>query len=171
MSLVLHFHPLSSYCQKVLIALYENGTPFEKRIVDLGNAESRAALLALWPVGKMPVLRDEARDRTVPETSIIIEYLVRHYPGPAALLPSDPDLGRRTRLADRFYDLHVSDHMQKIVGDRRRPVGKGDAFGVEQARAKLATAYDMLEKDMAKKTWAMGDQFTMADCAAAPALF
>src|SRR3954470_21555903 len=103
MSLVLYFHPLASYCQKVLIALYEGGTPFKTKLVDFGNPESTAAFRALWPVGKMPVLRDIARDRTLPESSIIIEYLALHYPGPSALIPADPDLALATRLADRFY--------------------------------------------------------------------
>lgn len=171
MSLRFFFHPLASYCQKVLIALYENGTPFEPRMVDLGNEASRAAFLALWPIGKMPVLRDEARDRTVPESSIIIEYLAQHHPGPTALIPADPDLALQTRLADRFYDLYVHDPMQRIVGDKLRPAGKADPHGVEAARAQLRTSYDMIDRDMAAKSWAMGEAFTLADCAAAPPLF
>jgi glutathione S-transferase len=171
MSLKLFFHPLASFCQKVLIALYENDTPFEPHVVDLGDETSRAAFKALWPVGKMPVLRDEARDRTVPESSIIIEYLGRHYPGPVALIPSDADAALRTRLADRFYDLYVHEPMQRIVGDRLRPAGKSDPLGVETARAQLRLAYDMIDADMAAKTWAMGDAFTLADCAAGPPLF
>jgi glutathione S-transferase len=170
MPLELHFHPLSSFCQKVLVAFYENDTPFEPRLVDFSNEASRAALLALWPVGKIPVLRDTARDRTIPESSIIIDYLAQHYPGRTALIPADPDLARRTRLADRFYDLYVEQPMQKIVGDTFRPAGLNDPHGVGEARALLETAYGMIDADMATKRWAMGDAFTMADCAAAPAL-
>ena len=171
MSLKLFFHPLSSFCHKVLIALYENDTAFEPHIVDLGNEISRAEFLQVWPIGKFPVLRDEARDQTIPESSIIIEYLAQHYPGKAALVPADADLARETRLRDRYYDLHVQVPMQKIVGDRLRPEGKNDPHGVGQAKASLMTAYTMIEQDMATQTWAMGDQFSMADCAAAPALF
>ena len=171
MSLKLFFHPLSSFCHKVLIALYENDTPFEPHIVDLGNEISRAEFLQVWPIGKFPVLRDEAKDQTIPESSIIIEYLAQHYPGKAALVPADADLARETRLRDRYYDLHVQVPMQKIVGDRLRPEGKNDPHGVGQAKASLITAYTMIEQDMATQTWAMGDQFSMADCAAAPALF
>ncbi|WP_421996707.1 glutathione S-transferase family protein [Reyranella sp.] len=171
MTLTLHFHPLSSYCHKVLIALYENATPFEGRVIDFGNAESAASFRALWPVGKMPVLRDAARDRTIPESSIIIEYLAQHHPGPVALLPADPDLALRTRLADRFYDLHVHDPMQKIVGDRLRPDGVKDPHGVEAARERLRLAYDLIDADMADRLWAVGESFTLADCAAAPPLF
>ena len=171
MSLKLFFHPLSSFCHKVLIALYENDTAFEPHIVDLGNETSRAEFLKVWPIGKFPVLRDEARDQTIPESSIIIEYLAQHYPGKAALVPADADLARETRLRDRYYDLHVQVPMQKIVGDRLRPEGKNDPHGVGQAKASLITAYTMIEQDMATQTWAMGDQFSMADCAAAPALF
>lgn len=171
MSLTLHFHPLSSFCHKVLIALYENDTPFTPHLVDLGDAEARAALLKLWPIGKFPVLCDAARDRTVPETSIIIEYLDQTFPGPTRFIPADPELAREVRLADRFYDLHVMDPMQKIVADRLRPAAGKDPLGVEQARARLATAYGVIERDMATRRWAAGDSFSMADCAAAPALF
>jgi len=171
MSLVLYFHPLASYCQKVLIALYEGGTPFKTELVDFGNPESTAAFRALWPVGKMPVLRDISRDRTLPESSIIIEYLALHYPGPSALIPADPDLALATRLADRFYDLYVHDPMQRIVGDRLRPADKKDPYGVELAEAGLRKSYDMIDADMAGRTWAAGDAFTLADCAAAPPLF
>ena len=105
MSLELHFHPLSSFSQKVVMAFYENDTPFMARLVDFGNEASRAAFLALWPIGKIPVLRDQAQGRTIPETSIIIEYLAQHYPGKTRLVPADADLARQTRLRDRFFDL------------------------------------------------------------------
>jgi glutathione S-transferase len=168
--LTLYFHPLSSFCQKALIALYENGTAFDGRIVNLMDDTDRAAFRKIWPIGKFPVLRDEARDRTVPESSIIIEYLDQHYPGPVALVPEDPELGRETRLRDRFFDLYVNMPMQKIVTDRLRPAGQNDSFGVEEAKTVLGTAIAMVEADMADKVWGMGDRFTIADCAAAPAL-
>lgn len=171
MSLTLYFHPLSSFCQKVLIALYENETPFQPRIVDLMNEEARGDFFKVWPIGKFPVLRDERRDRTVPESSIVIEYLDQHYPGPTRFVPDDPELARQMRFRDRFYDLHVNVPMQKVVTDKLRPAGKSDPFGVEMAQRQLGTALDMIEADMAGKTWAMGDTFSMADCAAAPALF
>jgi glutathione S-transferase len=171
MSLKLYFHPLSSFCQKALIALYENDTPFEPHIVDLLDETSRAELTKIWPVGKFPVLRDDAKDRTVPESSIIIEYLARHYPGRTQLVPTDADLARQTRMRDRFFDLYVAVPMQKVVTDRLRPAGRNDPHGVEEARALLRTACGMIEQDMETSTWAMGDFFTMADCAAAPALF
>jgi glutathione S-transferase len=171
MSLTLYFHPLSSFCQKALIALYENDTPFAPHLVDLGDEASRAAFLKIWPIGKFPVLRDEARDRVIPESSIIIEYLAQHYPGRARLVPEDADVARQMRMRDRFYDLYVSEPMQKIVGDRRRPPGQRDPYGVEQAKSRLQTAYGMIDEDMAAKTWTIGDAFSMADCAAAPALF
>jgi glutathione S-transferase len=171
MSLKLYFHPLSSFCQKALVALYENDTPFEPHIVDLADAKSSAAFKAIWPIGRFPVLRDEANDRTVPESSIIIEYLAQHYPGKTQLVPADAELARRMRLQDRFYDLYVNVPMQKVVTDKLRPSGKNDPHGVEAARTLLQTAYTMIEQEMATKTWATGDAFTMADCAAAPALF
>jgi glutathione S-transferase len=171
MALTLHFHPLSSFCQKALIALYENDVPFTGHLVDLGDPNARAELLKLWPVGKFPVLHDSARHQTIPESTTIIEYLDQHYPGTTKLIPADPDKARDTRLTDRFYDLHIHHHMQKIVGDRLRPTDKKDPHGVDDARRRMATALDMTERDMAAKTWAMGDDFTLADCSAAPALY
>jgi glutathione S-transferase len=170
MSLTLHFHPLASFCWKALIALYENDTPFAPNMVDLGNAAERAALLKLWPIGKFPVLRDDMRDQTIAESSIIIEYLDRHYPGQTQFIPADPDLAWQTRLRDRFYDLYLHLPMQKIMGDRLRPEAK-DPHGVEEARGQLRTSYRMIEAQMSAGTWAMGEAFGLADCAAMPALF
>lgn len=171
MSLILYFHPLASYCHKVLLALYENETAFEGRIVDLADQAASAEFFAVWPLGKMPVLRDSYRDRTVPETSIIIEYLDRHYPGLAPLMPGDPELRLQARLWDRFFDLYVSTPMAKIVTDRIRPGGQNDPFGVEEAKAMLQAAYSMIERQTTDNRWAIGDAFSIADCAAAPALF
>jgi glutathione S-transferase len=171
MALILYYHPLASFCHKVLIALYENKTPFEGRIVDLGDQASSAAFLNLWPVGKIPVLRDEKRNQTIPETSIIIEYLGRFYPGSIVLLPADPDLNLQARLWDRFFDLYVNAPMQKIVTDRLRPDGWNDPHGVAEAEATLMTSYAMIEQQMTNRRWAIGEQFSIADCAAAPALF
>ena len=169
MSLKLYFHPLSSFCHKVLIALYETGTPFEPRIVDLLGEAVEYRKIA--PLGKIPVLRDEAKNRTIPETSIIIEYLAQYYPGKTQLFPADRDLCRQMRLCDRIYDLYVNVPMQNIVAERLRPADKKDPFGVDQARTLLKTSLDMIEQDMAGDRWAVGEGFTMADCAAAPALF
>ena len=171
MSLVLYIHPLASFCHKVLIALYENGTPFLAEIVDFGEPGSATAHLERWPVGKIPVLFDGEAQRVIPETSIIIEYLHETFPGPVALLPSDSDKRLTARLWDRFFDLHVNTPMGKIVTDRIRPEGQSDAFGVEEARRTLAVAYAMIEQQRSSQAWAIGDDFTLADCAAAPALF
>lgn len=169
--LTLYYHPLASFCWKVLIALYENDTPFEPLLVDLGDAASRSAFERVWPLAKFPVLRDDARGLTIPESGIIIEYLAQHYPGDTVLVPADPDLARETRLRERIFDQHVHVHMQKIVGDRLRSADQHDARGVEDARASLRMAYAMLDADMARRNWATGGDFGMADCAAAPALY
>jgi glutathione S-transferase len=171
MSLKLYFHPLASFCHKALIAFYENGIPFEPVIVDLGDEASSAAFRAVWPMAKMPVVRDDARGRTVAESTIVIEYLDAYYPGTTRFLPADPDGAWQTRMWDRFFDHYVQEPMQKIVTDRLRPAGKNDAFGVEQAKAQLQLACAVIEREMAAKTWMMGEAFTLADCAAAPALF
>lgn len=171
MALTLYLHPLASFCHKVLIALYENETPFTPHIVDLMDPDASASFLSLWPVGKIPVLRDEARDRTIPETTIIIEYLEQHYPPRERLVPEDGELAIDARLWDRFFDLYVHVPMQKIVIDSFRPAGANDRHGVAEAHANILTAYAMLERHLADKVWAIGDRFSIADCAAAPALF
>jgi glutathione S-transferase len=171
MSLVVYLHPLASFCMKVLIALYENDTPFEPRIVDLGDAVSRADFLKVWPIGRFPVLVDSARAEPLPESTVIIEYLARHHPGRTPLLPADTEEALEARLWDRFCDHYIDVPMQKIVTDKLRPAGCNDAHGVEQARALLRTAYDVLDARMATRTWIAGNDFGMADCSAAPALF
>jgi glutathione S-transferase len=171
MSLTLYLHPLASFCHKVLIALSENETEFREVIVDFADPGSAAMLMEQWPVGKIPVLRDEHRRMTLPETSIIIEYLQQHYPGRAALLPGDPEVLLQVRLWDRFYDQYVSAPVQKIVVDRIRPEGMNDPHGVAEARKTLETAYQMIDGQLSANSWAVGESFTLADCAAAPALF
>lgn len=171
MSLILHFHPLSSFCWKALTALYENDTPFTPNMVNLGDPDERAALLKLWPICRFPVLEDKARGEVVPESSIIIDYLDRHYPGRARFIPEQADRALQTRLRDRFYDLYLHLPMQKIVGDRLRPADKKDPHGVAEARAQLKTSYAIIERQMTDGTWAMGSDFSLADCAAAPSLY
>jgi glutathione S-transferase len=167
-ALTLHMHPLASYCWKVLIALYEAETQFKAVQID-GLPKNDKAYAELWPIAKMPLLQDG--ERVVPETSIIIDYLQTHHKGAVTLIPVDSDAAREVRLWDRFFDLYVHASMQKFVTDRMRPEGSKDPVGVEEARATLNTAYAMLERRMAKQTWAAGDTFSMADCAALPPLF
>jgi glutathione S-transferase len=171
MPLKLYYHPLSSFCHKALIALYENAIPFDPIFVDLGDEASSAPLRALWPMAKFPVLRDEAAGATVAEATVIIEYLDTHYRGATRFIPEDVDLAWQTRMWDRFYDLYAHVQMQKIVGDRLRPAGATDASGVEQAKATIRQAYAMIEQKMDGKIWAIGDDYSLVDCAASPALF
>ncbi|BAU49381.1 glutathione S-transferase [Sulfurifustis variabilis] len=165
----LYAHPFSSYCQKVLIALYENGTPFEYRLLAPEHPETAAEHEALWPFRKMPVLVDDGR--TVVESSVIIEHLALHHPGPVRLIPEDPRAALDVRMMDRFFDNYVMTPMQKIVLDRLRAPEERDPRGVADARAMLDTAYGWLEKAMAGREWAARDAFSLADCAAAPSLF
>jgi glutathione S-transferase len=166
MSPTLYAHPFSSYCWKVLIALYENGSPFHYRVVD--NEEAFAELAGLWPLMKFPVLKDG--ESSVIESSIIIEHLTRRYPGPMQLIPPEFDAALKVRFMDRFFDNYVMTPMQKLVADRMRAETEHDTKGVADARALLDSAYGWLEKQ-GTQAWAAGSQFTMADCAAAPALF
>ena len=164
---VLHAHPFSSYSWKVLIALYENGTPFELRLLE--DEASWAELERLWSIRLMPVLVDG--DRTVAEASIIIEYLAMVHSGPIELIPSDPDEALRARFLDRVFDNYVMAPMQRIVGNQLRPEGERDPHGVAEARAKLDRAYRWIDANVPADGWALGETFTLADCAAAPSLF
>lgn len=167
MSLTLYYHPLASFCHKVLIALYENHTAFDKRIIDLGDENDRAKLLAVSPIGKFPVIRDHARERDVAETTIIIEYLDHFFAGERPLIPREWEDAIQVRLWDRLFDSYVQMPMQQIVGDRLRNA-QGD---LSKERATLEMAYAMIDKHMAGKMWMGSHGFSMADCAAAPALF
>jgi glutathione S-transferase len=167
--MILYYHPLSSYCWKVLIAFYESGIPFERRMLEADGVAQQWQ--ALWPLGKFPVLRDPARDTTVAEASIIIEYAAIHEPGTFRPIPADPDAALETRLMDRLFDNYVMAPMQALVLDRMRPEHRRDSLAVEQAGAMLGRAYALIEGRIAGRTWAAGDSFTLADCAAAPSLF
>ena len=169
MALVLYGHPFSSYTQKVLIALYENATPFEFRCIGPDAPEHVADWLRRWPIAKFPLLLD--RDRQVVETSIIIDYLDRHHRGSVRFVPEDPDRAREVRFWDRVCDLYLQVPMQKIVLDRLRPADGRDPIGLEEARALLATALGMVDAQAAASgKWLAGEAFSLADCAAAPAL-
>ncbi|MDO7835697.1 glutathione S-transferase family protein [Sphingobium sp. HBC34] len=167
--MILYYHPLSSYCWKVLIALYESGVPFERRMLEEEGVTQQ--WLALWPIAKFPILHDRARAATVAEASIIIEYMAQHEPGTFRPIPADPDAALEARLMDRLFDNYVMTPMQALVGDRLRPEGERDPHGVAQARALLAKAYALIGSRIAGRTWAAGETFGLADCAAAPALF
>jgi glutathione S-transferase len=162
-------HPFSSYCQKVLIALYENATPFALRVLDRNDPPTFAEFATLWPVKHFPLLLDG--DDSIAEATIIIEYLGLHYPGPVRLIPDDPDAALETRFVDRFFDNYVQTPQGKIVRDAIRKADRRDPQGVADARAMLETAYAWLERRMAGREWAVADRFSLADCSAAPALF
>lgn len=165
---VLHFHPFSSFCQKVLIALYDTGIEFLPNLVNLGDEDQRAALQRLWPMVRFPVLEHGAR--ALPETSIIIEYLADTFPQARALIPQDAALAREVRLWDRLFDIYVQLPMQKIVLDHLRPADARDPYGVDQAREGLRRFYAIADAHLSGREWAAGG-FSMADCAAAPGLY
>lgn len=169
MSLQLFAHPFSSYCQKVLTALYENETPFTLRFLGPEEPETGAEWADLWPLKRMPVLLDG--DRAVMESSIIIEHLGMEHPGPVRLLPEDPRAALDVRKLDRVFDLYVMTPVQKIVFDSIQPEPQRDGHGVAEARKMLDSAYAWLDRALAGREWASGDGFSLADCAAAPSLF
>jgi glutathione S-transferase len=165
--LTLYAHPFAAYCWKVLIALYENGTPFRYRVLD--NDTAVAELAELWPIKKFPVLRDG--EASIIESSVIIEHLLLRHPGPVRLIPEGVDAALEARFMDRFFDNYVMAPMQKLVLDRMRADGEHDPKGVAEARTLLDGAYGWLDEKMARRTWSAGRDFTIGDCAAVPALF
>ncbi|WP_041863058.1 glutathione S-transferase family protein [Bordetella petrii] len=169
MALQLYFHPFSSYCQKALIAFYENGIAFEPQMLEGPDSPAMRQLARLWPMKRFPVLVDG--DQTIMESSCIIEYLGLHYPGPVRLIPEDPRAALEVRMLDRFFDNYVSTPQQKVVFDALRAADERDPYGVQQARQMLETAYAWLEQRLQGRQWAAGAEFTLADCAAAPFLF
>lgn len=169
MSLELYAHPFSSYSQKALVALYENNTPFVWRQLSPEHPDNLEHFAAMWPIQRFPLLVDG--DRVVKEASTIIEYLALYHPGPVSLLPADPREALEVRGMDRFFDNYISTPQQAVVFDALRPEGQHDAYGVAKARDMLDTAYAWLDVWMAKRTWAAGEAFSLADCGAAPFLF
>jgi glutathione S-transferase len=162
-------HPFASYCQKVLIALYENGTDFTYRKFGPEDPGAMTELAALWPLKKFPVLLDEGQ--TYVESSVIIEHLAIRYPGAVELIPKDRRGALEVRMMDRFFDNYVMTPMQRIVADFMRATSDRDPRGIEEARSMLDSAYTWLDAVMAKRKWASGGDFSLADCAAAPSLF
>jgi glutathione S-transferase len=166
---LLYTHPFSSYSQKVLIALYENDTPFTPRVLSPDNPTAAAELQNLWPLQKFPVLVDDGN--VIAESSVIIEYLMIYFPGAVSLIPSETRAALEVRMMDRYFDNYVMAPMQDIVSDFLRPREQRDAFGMARAKSQLTHAYEWLDGLMAKRRWAAGEQFSLADCAAAPSLF
>jgi glutathione S-transferase len=165
----LYAHPFASYCQKVLIALYENDTPFIYRKLVPEDPSAMSELEKHWPLKKFPVLLDNGR--VLLESSVIIEYLLIRHPGPVRLIPADPEAALDVRIMDRFFDNYIMTPMQRIVADFIRAKADRDLPGVKEAKSSLDSAYAWLDNVMEKRTWAAGADFSMADCAAAPSLF
>jgi glutathione S-transferase len=165
--LTLYGHPISSFTWKVLIALYENGTPFEPITVD---QNTYADFIALWPMGKFPVLLDSDRNALVTETSVIIEYLDTYHPGVTRFVPKNTDAALEVRRWDRVFD-HLNVTMSKVVVDNIRPADQRDAYGVEEAKRIISGIYGVIETQLADRAFIVGDSFTLADCSAAPALW
>lgn len=166
---VLYAHPFSSYCQKVLMALYANGTAFDMRMLAPDDPAATEKLEALWPLRRFPVLVDGGR--TILEATIIVEHLDLHHRGPVRLLPQDPEAALEARMMDRVFDNYIMTPMQKLVSDELRPEGDRDPYGVAEARGMLDKAYAWLDQRMSGRIWAAGENFSLADCAAAPSLF
>lgn len=167
MSLTLYAHPFSSYCQKVLVALYENDVLFEYRSME--DPSAMAELKARWPFARFPLLVDDGR--TVVESTIIIEHLMLTRGGRVRWLPDDPLEALEVRFLDRFFDNDVMTAMQKpVLAALKEDSGRRDEALAEAARV-LVLAYGWLEQRLEGRTWAAGETLSLADCAAAPSLF
>jgi glutathione S-transferase len=164
----LHYHPLSTYSQKTLMALYEKGFPFTPQILDITSADAREAYKKVYPLGKIPLLTGE--DQFIPESSIIIEYVDAHHDGKLRLIPADRDQARKARFYDRLMDNYVMEPVLTVFFDGRKPEAEREPKRVEAAKARLDTMYAMFDAHLAKNTWILGEAFTMPDCAAAGAL-
>ncbi|HEY1491334.1 MAG TPA: glutathione S-transferase family protein [Steroidobacteraceae bacterium] len=167
MSLTLYAHPFAAYCWKVWIGLYENATPFTYRVVE--DEAGWQELAALWPIRKFPVLTDGAR--TIVESTIIVEYLDRHFPGPVPMIPVDTAAALQARTLDRVFDNYVMTPMQSLVAAHMRPESERDAKAMADARRTLDAAYGWLERQLTPGTWLCEGRFSLAECAGAPALF
>lgn len=166
---ILHFHPLSSCCQKVLVAARVLGVAVDPQLLNLGDPVQRDAFRALSPLGKMPVLVDQGR--VVAETSIIVEYLQQHHAHTARLIPDDPEQALQVRFWDRVCDLYVMTPMQALTATLLQPQAAGNAEADASARAALLKSYALLDGQLEGRGWLVGEGFSLADCAAAPALF
>ncbi len=169
MALKLYAHPFSSYCQKALTAFYENDIPFEYCQLSPENPQAMVELESVWPFKRFPVLIDGGRP--VREATIIIEYLARFHPGPVQLIPDEREAAIEVRFMDRFFDIYIHTPLQKIVFDTFRPEGSHDSHGVAEAHQAFEAAYRWLDGQLQGREWAAGEDFSLADCAAAPALF
>jgi glutathione S-transferase len=170
MALTLWYHPLSSFCWKAIIALYEADVAFTPRQVNLGDPADRAAFQAVWPLAKFPVLSDGAGGAPIPESSIIVEWLAAHAPSARGLVPTDAEAARQVRLLDRLIDNYIHLPFQQVVAERMRPDDAKDPFGATRNRDAIRQGYDLVAP-MLGEPWAMGEAFTLADCAALPALY
>jgi glutathione S-transferase len=170
MSLRFHFHPLSSYCHKALIALYENGTEFEPVMLNLMDPKVAVELRKISPFGKMPVLEDTSRGHIVNEATTVIEYLDQHCRGAIRFIPADADQAWQTRMWDRFFDNYLHENMQRTVADAFRADGSNDPYTVADCKRRMFEFYAFLDRHMKGREWA-GANFSLADCAASPALF
>lgn len=166
--MTLYFHPLSSFCWKPLVALYDTGTAFAPHLIDLSNPQDKAQLERLWPLCQFPVLQDGAT--VLPESSVIIEYLDLHHPAPTRMVPQDPQAALPVRLWDRFFDMNLQMVMQQIVNDALRPPERRDPATVADHKARLTRAYAVADRQLDGGDWVTG-AFSLADCAALPALF
>ncbi len=166
----LHYNAVSSYCQKTLMAFYEKNVPFERVIIDLMSDEARAEYKELYPIGKVPLLLTDD-DRMIPESSIIIEYIDTYYTDGPKLIPNDPEEGRKVRFRDRMVDLYLMDSIVSLLFESWKPAEKRDPALIEKMQYRAGVMYGFIEHDLEDKTWIAGNEFTIADCAAAPALF
>lgn len=165
----LYYMPLSTYSQKTLLGLHEKELQFERVIVNLEDDVQAGEYRALHPLGTVPLMI--ANDgRKIPESTSILEYVDHRYGAGSRLLPRDPELAQQTRFGDRMFDLYLNDSVVAILTEQRKPEAQRDAPLVARMRQRIDAIYRYMEELLARRDWINGERFSLADCAAAPAL-
>lgn len=166
----LYYFPLSTYCQKVMIAFEEKGVTYEPEPVDFMTPEGRAAYEETYPIGKVPFLK-ATEDWDVPESTSIIEYLEDKFPDtPRLIRVADEETARQVRFMDRMSDLYYNDQVTELLFQHTgfRPKDEDRAA---RARKLVDMTYFYWDRRLAEQPWLCGEHFTMADCAAIPSMF
>lgn len=165
----LYYAPASSYSQRVLIALYEKNINFTPIEVNLFDLKERQKYLAINPFGKIPSLVTED-GQVLFEASIIIEYLDKNYQKIPNLIPEDYAKSLEVRFLERIIDIYINAGREVLFKDTQRPIEMRGSKEVIKAKQLMETALFLLCDRLQKRTWLLGEEFSFADCAAAPTL-
>lgn len=164
----LYYFPLSTYSQKVLIALYEKGMEFDAEITNLFDPDVASKYREIYPMGKVPLLLDDD-EHMVPESSIIIEYIDKM--AEPTLIKGDADQSRKIRFKDRMYDLYLNESVTTLLFQNMKPEDQRDQSRMATAQSRIDVMYMFMESEFEKQPFSSGNEFSLSDCAAAAGLF